>query len=272
MDEVILMVSDLHSDFELAKSAGTFSHRHKAPVIYTGDYVNDAEFCQAINEHSQLIKQLSQAKREGRITEENQEEITQALKESASSIEAAGKKLSGMYETLDGILKEYACGAYGVLGNHDPKEIAEAHMKNLIRLEGKRTVIGRQAYYGIRHFSIPVYEPDFLKNPYANIPADLEALMKVIDKVDVVIMHEGAHENLSHEGKTHDKALAEALKKHGKGILCGHIHTPYHQLKGQELIRPGPEGEGMIYVKVFFPHKYALMGMGIQEFKKKYQG
>lgn len=266
---VTLLASDIHGDVELAEAIGKATHSLDAEVIFAGDMVDDRQILQA----QMQIAKLLESKPEEEWTDEERQKIEQMIHQLQSKVP---EFFQANYKKLDEILGKYRRKPHGVTGNHDARQIAVQTLKNLQFLEGKKTAINGLTYYGMRNYSVAMYEPDTQEAGLTRHPSkeELSLLGKEIDSIDFLVMHEGAHEKLAHEGKGFSPELAEMAKKANVGIICGHIHNqPVCELKGQKLIRiPGTDtGKGgMVFAKVVYSDKFVLYGIEFEKFKKAY--
>ena len=258
---VTLFASDLHGDFDLAKAIGTATHKFDAQVVFGGDYLNDDEVLKARFQ----MKQLSESDQFKKMSEEQRKQVDDSVQELNNQ---ASQQFGSQFQTLDEIVGTYKNKAYGVLGNHDDENIARAVFKNLQLIEGKKQKINGQIYYGVDHYSARAYdlEAQQKRDNHFRVESQIEKLKKE-KGIDVLVMHEGAHEKLAHKGEAHHKGLAKFVKERKLGIFCGHEHDRSMYLNDDQELMMATE---RVYAKIHYSTRYAVYSMDVKTFKEKY--
>jgi predicted phosphodiesterase len=131
---------------------------------------------------------------------------------------------------------------YGIVGNHDYQGITK-DLTKVQFIEYKSARIGGKNHYGVNHFN----------GNHGDLESKFEDVKKGVLDSDIVVAHEGPHEEFSYEGTHHHKGLSDLIKNSKKSFVCGHVHAPYSKRfdKGSYGLRSSAENDaGAAYFRV----------------------
>ncbi len=168
-----------------------------------------------------------------------------------------GNENEDLYKLVNEEAQKYKNPFLGVLGNHDPENapdyLSAIEFPDLVKYVDGKKIVCINKHWENSLQGINIHD----QNNYGDLEERLDEIKKELKDADVIIMHEGAHDDLAVKKGNYNKKLGEIIKDRvGKGkkpliMQAGHAHgTKYGKLEeGLFGIRPyGEEIKGAAYI------------------------